>query len=399
MRGENGAGRAGTADGATAVTGATAASGTSGVPRSALPEYGGACLDSLLPALAGRRDGDAPGWWLPEPVLHARQILLLVLDGLGWEQFDARRHLAPALASAVGGPITSVAPTTTATALTSITTGLPPARHGILGYRMAAGESDMLNVLRWTVDGRDARRTLPVDTVRSGVPLGGGAVPVVSRSDFSSTGFTAVHLGRSMLHAYQVPSSLVVESRRLLEAGEPLVYAYYDGIDKVAHAKGLGDHHDAELRAVDRIVADLAEILPPGAVLLVTADHGQVDVGPNVVVLGADVMAAVRLISGEGRFRWLHARPGAAGDLLATCGECFGDRAWILSRDDLVEQGLLGGVPSPEAAARLGDVALLPFEPIAFLDPADTGESRLAARHGSLTAAELHVPLLALGGS
>jgi hypothetical protein len=46
-------------------------------------------------------------------------------------------------------------------------------------------------------------------------------------------------------------------------------------------------------------------------------------------------------------------------------------------------------------AARLGDVVLVPFAPMAFLDPADTGELRLKARHGSLTAEEMLVPLLA----
>ena len=68
-------------------------------------------------------------------------------------------------------------------------------------------------------------------------------------------------------------------SRRLLAGGEPFVYAYYDGIDKVAHEYGLGEHYDAELAAVDRLVADVLAVLPAGAVLLVTADHGQVDCG------------------------------------------------------------------------------------------------------------------------
>ncbi len=57
------------------------------------------------------------------------------------------------------------------------------------------------------------------------------------------------------------------------------MYAYYEGIDKVAHAQGLGDYFDDELRAVDRLVGDVLAVLPPGAVLVVTADHGQVDVG------------------------------------------------------------------------------------------------------------------------
>ena len=64
------------------------------------------------------------------------------------------------------------------------------------------------------------------------------------------------------------------------------MYAYYDGIDKVAHAYGFGDHYDSELVAVDRMVGDVADRLPAGALLLITADHGQVDVGSRVEMLG-----------------------------------------------------------------------------------------------------------------
>ena len=146
---------------------------------------------------------------------------------------------------------------------------------------------------------------------------------MVSRVEYASTGFSAAHLGESALHGWHTPSGLVVEVRRLLAAGEPFVYAYYDGIDRVAHARGLGEHYAAELRAADRLVGDVLEVLPPGAVLVVTADHGQVEVGPSVEVLGGELMAAVELLSGEGRFRWLHVREGATEDVAAAAGEAL----------------------------------------------------------------------------
>ena len=77
-----------------------------------------------------------------------------------------------------------------------------------------------------------------------------------------------------------------------------------------------------------------------------------------------------------------------------TATALHGDVAWVRTKKQIVEEGWLGGVPSAEVAARLGDVALVPFAPTAFLDPADTGELRLMARHGSLTPAEMLVPLL-----
>ena len=368
-----------------------------------LPDYSGACIANVVPRLLGGLTGPADGHdWLPEAAEHARQVVLLVVDGLGWAQLRDRAALAPTLSAAAGidRAITSVAPTTTAAALTSITTGRPPADHGILGYRLADGDR-IMNMLRWTLGtDHDARRTVPVRTFQPIAPFPGarGPVPVVSKVDFGGTGFTAAHLGDSPLYDYRVASSLALEVTRRLHDGAPFVYAYYDGIDKIAHANGLGDHYDAELAAVDRIVADLSAALPPGAVLVVTADHGQIDVGNRVELLGREAMAMVRFLSGEGRFRWAHARPGAAADLAELLEERYGDTTWVRTRDQLVSDGWFGGPLADGFADRLGDVALIPFEPIAFMDPADTGENRLACRHGSLTTDEMLVPLVALGG-
>jgi hypothetical protein len=351
-------------------------------------------VPGLLGHLAGGGEGAVPEW-MPAPVAEANQIVLLVLDGLGAEQLASRRALAPVLSGGVGGSITSVAPSTTACALTSLVTGRVPAEHGVVGYRVAL-DGAIMNVLQWTLDGADARMRVPARVFQPCPTFPGarGMVPVVTRSDYGPTGFTAAHLGQVDLHRWYTPAGLVTGVRRLVAGGAPFVYAYYEGIDKVAHARGLGEDYDDEVRAVDRLVGDLLGILPPGAVLVVTADHGQVDVGGSVEVLGADVMAHVTLLSGEGRFRWLHLRPGTSGDVAAMAEENFGDVAWVRTKEQMIEEGWLGGVPSKAVADRLGDVALVPFAPTAFMDPADTGELRLCARHGSLTREEMMIPLL-----
>lgn len=361
-----------------------------------LPDYGGACLSSVVGALAGR--AQQPPAWLPEPVGAARQVVLAVFDGLGWEQLQAAGALAPTLASGTGGPITSVAPTTTATALTSIATGRTPAEHGVVGYRMALQSNgaapEVMNVLRWHTPAGDARRRYPAPELQPWPAFGTAGVPAVTRAEFAQTGFTAAHLAGARLVGWRVPSTLVVEVQRLLATGAPLVYAYYDGLDKVAHEHGLGDHYRQELRAADRLVGDLLEVLPPGAALLLTSDHGQVEVGTSVRMPGPELMRGVQLLSGEGRFRWLHARPGAAADVAKAAEELHGDEAWVRTRQQVIDEGWFGGRLDDAVAARLGDVAIVARAPVAFLDPADTGETRLLARHGSLTAAEMHVPLL-----
>lgn len=366
-----------------------------------LPDYGGACASSVVPTLFDRGSGVPP--WMPPVVAGAAQVLLLVVDGLGWEQLRTGTAEAPAMGSGQGGPITSVVPTTTATALTSITTGCRPAEHGIVGYRLAVPVDDavppsgraVLNVLRWTTGAGDARRRVPASSVQPCPPFGGRSVPAVTRAEFAATGFTAAHLSGARLVGWRVPSTLVVEALALLRAGEPFVYAYYDGLDKVAHEHGLGDHYRAELAVVDRMVGDLAAHLPAGAALVVTSDHGQVQVDSLAQLLAPDVFAMVELVSGEGRFRWLHARPGAADDLLKASEEAYGDVAWVRSRQHVIDDGWFGGPLDTPVADRLGDVALVARDAVAFLDPADTGETRLVGRHGSLTKAEMLVPLLA----
>jgi predicted AlkP superfamily pyrophosphatase or phosphodiesterase len=358
-----------------------------------LPDYGGACIDSVAPALLRWRQ-PAPEW-LPEPAHDAQQVVLLVLDGLGWEQLREHAGAAPVLSAMAGGPVTSVAPTTTAAALTSISTGRPPAEHGIVGYRVHVGHGQVMNVLRWRTADGDARGTVPPAAFQPLAVFDSTAPPVVSRSAFAATGFTDAHLGGVRLHGWSTASSLVVQVRTLLRAGEPFVYAYYDGIDKVAHEFGLDDHYEAELGYADRLVGDLLGELPPGAALVVVSDHGQVDVGDRQVALAPEVLEAVSFASGEGRFRWLHARPGAADRLADAAAAAHGDIAWVRTRSQVVEEGWLGAHVRSGVLDRLGDVALVAHAPVSFLDPADAGESRLRSRHGSLTAAEMWVPLLA----
>jgi hypothetical protein len=368
---------------------------TEAPPELSAPDYLGGCLSNVVPALLAE-PRTAP--WLPAPARDARQVVLLVLDGLGWRQLQSRPEVAPTLCAMTGGPITSVAPTTTATALCSIVLGRTPAEHGVVGYRMRVGDDEVLNVLRWRTAGGDARESFPPAGLQPRAAFLGRATPVVTKSEFATTGFTTA-LGITDLRGWQVASSIAVEVGAALDDGEPLVYAYYDGIDRIAHAKGFGEHYDAELAAVDRLVADLAATLPADAALVVTSDHGQVDVGDRIVLLDGEILDDVTVVSGEGRFTWLHARPGRAADLLArACARyAAAGLAEVVTRDEVIARGWFGGALTPEVASRLGDVALVARQPVAFLDPADPGAAGLRCRHGSLTPDELLVPLLAVG--
>jgi hypothetical protein len=363
--------------------------------RPIVPDYAGANLRGIVPALLGPEPW-ATGLpdWFPEPVRHADQVVLLVLDGLGWDQLQERQALAPTIASLAGGPITSVAPTTTATALSSIATGLTPGEHGLIGYRMVLG-GEVVNVLRWSADGQDRRRSQPPADIQRYPAFLGERVPVVSPADLCFSAFSEAHLRGGVPVGYRATSSLPVEVRLQLAAGERFVYAYSGDVDKIAHERGFGEFYDAELRRADRLVADVLDVLPAGAALLITADHGQVQVGDNIVKPTDALLSLVSLQSGEGRFRWLHARRGAHAELLAAATEEFGDTGWVYPRDRLIADGWFGPTVPPPVAARLGDVALVACDPVSYHDPDDGGPFELVCRHGSMTSAEVFVPLLA----
>ena len=355
------------------------------------PEYDGACISNVVRALRGREP------WVPDVIRDADSVVLLVIDGLGWNLIDTHREAMPTLAALEGGPITSVTPSTTTAALTSLTTGMAPVEHGVVGYRLCI-DGEVLNVLRWSMPwGRPPPRP---DAFQPRLAFGGEAIPVVTRADFASTGFSGLHLRGAALHGWHGVSSIAVHCRDLVGAGERFVYAYYGYADIVFHMHGLDDNFlVAELAFVDRLVQDVLESLPASTALAVTADHGHIRF-EEWVDLDDDVQQLVGVQAGEARFRYLHARPGCVDDLLTATNERYADRAWVLSRDRLIDEGWLGPrTPTAEVARRIGDVVLAARDPIGFVDPANPGETRLRSGHGSLTPDEMLVPLLATRGA
>jgi len=341
----------------------------------------------------GLLDATAPPASLPLQVVEAEAVVLLVIDGLGWHQLEQFARVAPNLRGLEGGPITTVAPSTTSAALTSIATGLPPGHHGIVGYRVDV-EGENLNCLSWRTPGGDARERIRPEEFQPNAPFLGERPIVVQNAPFQKTGFTRAHLAGVRQQNWRTLPTLPVEVRRAVAAGEPFVYAYYDGIDKIAHEFGFGEHYEAELAAVDKMVGDLLMMLPRGTAVVVTADHGLVDCTDGRTELHDEVLTHTARQSGEARFRWLHAEPGRARDLAAAATAHHGDRAWVVERDTAIDEGWFGPAVTDVARSRLGDVAVVARDHWFFADRFDATPDWLIGRHGSLTPGEMHVPLL-----
>lgn len=374
-------------------------------PEPTLPCFDGDCITALVPALFNETASptplldappsllDAPPSLLDAGVLDSSAVVMLVLDGLGWNQLLERAGLAPTLMSMNRRCATTVAPSTTATALTSLVTGTPPGRHGIVGYRINV-DGEVLNTLRWTTPNGDARKRIIPGEFQPEAAFCGQRPVVVQNAEFKSSGFTMAHLADVRHRGWPTMPAIAVEIRQAVAAGEPFVYAYYDGIDKAAHLRGFGEFYDAELIACDRLVADLMMALPRGTAIVLTADHGLVDCRGGATALAPEVTAHTRSLSGEARFRWLHAEPGRQADLFAAAAAAHCDRAWVHTAEEMIDAGWFGPEVSDAARARLGDVALVAKDRWYFTDPSDNPRIELIGRHGSLTPDEMLIPVL-----
>jgi hypothetical protein len=151
------------------------------------------------------------------------------------------------------------------------------------------------------------------------------------------------------------------------------------------------------------VLARLVDGLPSDAALLVTADHGQLDVpaeGRFDIDTDPRLSAGVRVVAGEPRVRYAHTLPGARDDVLAAWRSVLGDAAWVVSREEAVAAGWFGPVPEAHLA-RVGDVVAACHDRAVVLATAHEPESvaKMIAFHGSYTAVEMTVPLLVVRGA
>jgi len=369
-----------------------------------LPRYGEASLSDLLPSVLGalgvRDEVDVLG--LP----RAERYCVLLVDGLGWNLLRRHPAEAPFLGSLLssGRMLTTGAPSTTATSITSLGTGLPPGRHGVVGYtsRVPGTSDTLLNALSWDQQ-VDPLVYQPHPTVFERAAAAGVEVSMVSKRQFRGSGLTAAGLrGARYLGADTLGERVAAVTSALSGRGPGLVYAYDSDLDYTGHAHGWDSaawRH--QLVHVDRFAEQIYDELPVGSALVVTGDHGMVDV-PHSERVDVDATPAlqdgVELVGGEARFRHVYVRPGAVSDVRAAWREVLGRRAVVSTRDDAVAAGWFGAVES-RVLERIGDLVVVSVGGSAIeVSSVFPFESRLVGLHGGLSGDEVLVPLLAVSG-
>jgi hypothetical protein len=368
------------------------------------PAYGSASLTDLVPSAAamladsaGAGPSGAARNVLDLP--PARRAVLLLIDGLGLLQLQRYAGDAPYLCSLASRTLTCGVPSTTATSLTSLGVGLTPGEHGVVGYTSRIPGTDrLLNALRWD-DGVDAEEWQPHPTALAAAARAGVATTVVNKRAFEGSGLTvASQRGVDFVPADSAGERLAAAARLSAAEAPSLVYVYDSDLDGTGHAKGCrSEAWRHQLATVDAFAQRLREVIPSDAMLLVTADHGMVDVGPEGrldVDAEPDLLDGVTLLGGEARFRHVYCRSGAVDDVAARWRARLGADAIVLTREQAIAEGWFGPVRR-EVEPRIGDVVVACVGPLAIISTERFPfEAMLVGLHGSLTQEEMYVPLL-----
>lgn len=355
-------------------------------------------LTGVVPEMFRSLQG-AGDWLRP-----ARSAILVMLDGVGAAQLRARAGHARFLAS-LAGPreiARTTFPSTTASALTTLLTGTDPGAHGMVGYRVRVPETGRIaNLLHGWEDGDlpdDWQRAVPL--TRS--PSGAGSAYVVSKPEFATTGFTrGTTDGAEFIGVSDVGERIARAGAVAAQHPGSFIYLYVPELDGIGHRVGWESAAwTDELERVDGALRDLVRAAPQAGVLI-TADHGMVDVSAHRHVLlddGDARLEGVAQIAGEPRMLHLYTHPQSADAVAGVWRAAEGERAWVMTRGEAIASGVFGTVDE-SVAPRIGDVLIAARARVAYYDNrlADTSAQRMVGQHGSLTLDEAVVPLLRAG--
>ncbi len=380
-----------------------------------LPDYAGGSIVNLMASIAIALD--APDWpyaplrLLDPAALRARRdVLLLVVDGLGY-RYLREMHAGSTLCRHLRGSLTSVFPSTTATAITAMMSGLAPQQHGITGWHVYFEEIDAVGaVLPFRLRPTDeplARLGLRPETVfthRSFFDRVPVQTHVIAPTSIVDSDFNTAHSGRARRHAYGSLEQFFRTIALTLRGGgeRKLVYAYYPELDSTAHEHGIESRRSAEvLRRFDAGFGRLLSALTHSDVtVLVTADHGFVDAPADerIDVDDHPLLAATlaRPLCGERRAAYCYVRPGQARTFEDYVRNELGERALLFDSRALIQAGWFGpGEPHPRLQSRIGDYVLL-MQAGGTIKDWMPGERRhaLVGVHGGASADEMLVPLV-----
>jgi hypothetical protein len=327
-----------------------------------------------------------------------REVLILI-DGMGQDAIDKYGDQFPIFdeLKQVKKLYTNF-PSTTATSLSTLGTGVLPGVHGMLGYTIRVPRSDnrLLNALKW--DERvDPVMWQKVPTLFERAVSAGVSVTHVAAKRYEGSGFTQAALRGAKYVGANGVDEMATAVSAALKPQPSFVYTYLNTLDSAGHSDGVGsDKWLTALQQVSEFITKVKQLAPAGTRIWVTSDHGMVN-STEQVILGQDnkLLENVTLIGGEPRARHIYIKEGAASETIAQWQEFFGNKAKVLSKESAIKDGLFGPVVTEDSHDRLGDLIAIANNDLILVDPARVREeSSMVGHHGGVTDIEVEIPLL-----
>ncbi len=395
--------------------------------RRVVPDYGGFSIASVPAAIRRKLQGGRSGNGLEDFVGSGsgEKVLLVLLDGLGYYEMKRNSGELPFFNRCLRTerllPITTVFPSTTSAAITTLHTGKTPAEHGLLEWYLYLREIGMLVeslpfVPRLPDDFPEFERRKPsVKLLYGGRTLysklaraGIGSVILQPSGIVDSVFSRLISKGAERMGYSNLQDAYGMLSWLLQEGKQELVHFYYPGIDSAGHAYGpSSDQYLDEMRNASSFLEKVAKVASEsGFTLIVTADHGQVDVKPQDMILldeldGFDARLAID------RNRPVQPYGSPRDVIVGTSGDSKEFRDWIssilleeadvLTTDDMIREGYFGKVMSKTGRERMSDVWILPRASNTVWYRHYRGERFVFnGMHGGASLEEMIVPLIVL---
>ncbi len=328
--------------------------------------------------------------------------LLFLIDGFGFDTLSTYADAMPTMSRMINhGLIQTAFPSTTATSLATLTTGVMPGAHGMLGYTVQVPRSGgrLLNALKW--DERvDPENWQPVETLFQRATAAGITVTHVAAKRYENSGFTRAVFRGANYKGANVVTDLVSETKAALQATPSFVYLYVNDLDTAGHSDGVGsDKWIAALSMIDQMVSQLMKDVPKGTRIWVTSDHGMINVNEKIVI-GKDnpLMQGVSVVAGEPRARHIYLEsdsPAARAETASLWQEYLQEKAMVLTREQAIANHLFGADVSPDAFDRMGEVIAIARGGVVLLDAErEEKEGAMVGHHGSDSDVESQVGLL-----
>ena len=328
--------------------------------------------------------------------------LLFLIDGFGFDTLATYAEAMPTMSRMINhGLIQTAFPSTTATSLATLTTGVMPGTHGMLGYTVQVPRSGgrLLNALKW--DERvDPENWQPVETLFQRATAAGITVTHVAAKRYENSGFTRAVFRGANYKGANVVTDLVSETKAALQATPSFVYLYVNDLDTAGHSDGVGsDKWIAALTMIDQMVSQLMKEVPKGTRIWVTSDHGMINVDEKIVI-GQDnpLMQGVSVVAGEPRARHIYLEsdsPAARAETASLWQEYLQEKAMVLTREQAIANHLFGADVSPDAFDRMGEVIAIARGGVVLLDAErEEKEGAMVGHHGSDSDVESQVGLL-----